>query len=948
MSKIAAKTAGLLIVVVFLGMAVVAVQASGWQWFDSLKQQLKGVTSIFSEPSSSSQPETENAAQNTSPDSQENDQNDAEKRVINNYYTTDEVINNYTVVNDLNLKQLRPQSLLYINQEASIAILENGSQGKYLRSTGADTLPEWVSLDLSDDDDDDSFDASDITQLSLGGVDVPLKVGTGNPFQVLNSGRVELSYIGDSGHLSSSGGAIFINNTQNTGTALGIFSDAGSAALGNMINVKVDNPEYNQAAFYMNYDGLSNAVEIVSNSVDSSANALAVTNNNFNDSALGIIGYELAKGTIKVSHYRPGTGIDSSASGLSIDLKGTGTRAQGVYVDSTAEGGTLGNLLRLRNETIDKFVVNYQGNVFMAGSQTIGAVGTDTTVTKYGNVAGDEFFVGANASFRIQRAASNSEAFRTQILGDTNGRWVGTSDGRLRWGDGANPSDVTLRRGSSGILWLEGGMTFNNNSGDFDTIVKGSTESNLLFVDAGANAIGIGTSSPVARLQIVGGDVLLDNASAVRIKDSSGLARPVLSYTSGNNVQLYNYATGGMLQIGINNVNNTAGNIRFFTNNNVERMRIDPAGVGIGATSFGNNSVNILAIANSVAPTSSITDGIQLFAIDQAGSHELRVRDEAGNMTTLSPHNFTSVPEGPSEELAWAFFSERDGKSISADMTKALRIVEQLSGEQLVYLRDTQTGEYLPASAFKTLDSKKMTWMMELEDTYLDGTLEKIKAAFVSREELAILVEWGEAGMKFVKEVQFMAHSTFRSTVAFLGDVTFLGSLTVSQDTAGSVTIPAGVTEIQVLFDRPYKQVPLVYLTPTSQSRPGYSVSQVTSIGFIIKLDQAFPEATSFNWLALLTKEQATNTKVLTTSPISSPSPSASPEELGNTSEETLDKELESEEKPDIELKSSPNPEAQPKSSPSPEILATDATESVVLGETTESDISDSFEQESE
>ncbi|MDQ5951852.1 MAG: hypothetical protein QG639_1133 [Patescibacteria group bacterium] len=835
---------------------------------------------------------------------------------VNNYTTntTTNPITEKTV--EFDLDDITEHRLLYIDDD-ELEVFGQGSDGQVLQATG-DGLPEWIDLGIISADwaspgaiGGTSPNTGIFTQATLSGNSVPLIVGSTSDFQVLDEGRLEISYDGDSGYLSSSGGAIFINNTDNIGTGLGIYSDAAGEAFGNMINVKVDNPLYNQAAFYMNYDGLSNAVEIVSNSSDSSSNALAVTGNNINDSTLGIIGYELAKGTIKISHYRPGSGNDSSASALSIDLKGVGTRAQGVYVDSTESGGTLGNLLRLRNESIDKFVVNYQGNLTTVGNITQGANGSDTTFTKYGNVVGDEFFIGTNGAGRFQRSASNSEVFRAQIAGDANGRWVGTSDGRMRWGDGTNATDVTLRRIGTARLGVEGAITLNNLNADADTVIKGVNDSNLLYVDASADNIGIGTSSPIVKLDlrggsiaatgtntafalgdslvagnygyltwdsasdllilstqadtatmvlneagnvgigttipggklhVFGGDILLENNQAYRIKDSGGSARSVLAYTSGNNVQLYNYASTGIVQIGINNASNTGG-IRFFTNNNVEQVRIDPAGLGVGATTFGTGADNVLAIASSTAPSTSITDGIQLFAVDQGGlGHELRVRDEVGNVTTISPHNFSVLPDGISEPMAWTYYSERDGKAISADMTKALRLVEHLSGVELVYVKDLETGEYLETE--KSLDNtsinkSNLDWKAELEK-------------YVSVESLATTVQWDDAVWQFLSSVVFKARATFEKTTVFLADIQIFGKVKVGKDTAGTVTIPVGATSVTVTFSSPYQATPLVYVTPVGEAFEEYSISQISEAAFTINLENPSSNEVRFNWLAVV------------------------------------------------------------------------------------------------
>ena len=377
-------------------------------------------------------------------------------------------------------------AIVYGNGSSGLTTLAPGNPGDILSANGSGSAPAWIPMPTQTQS--SSFDT--------------LNVGNNTPFTITNPGKVSLAYVGDSGYLSSTGGALFLNNTQNIGTGIGIYSNAGSEALGNMINVKVDNPNYSQAAFYMNYDGNSNAVEIINNSSDSSSNALSVTSNDISDSTVGIIGNELAKGTLKITHNRPTGGTDSNASGLSIDLKGSGTRAQGIYVDSTESGGTLGNLLRLRNSSIDKFVVDFNGNVTGYGNITQGSYGTDTTLTKFGNTTGDQFFIGTTGAFRIQRAVSNSEAFRVQINGDTQGRWRGTSDGSLQWGDGTNAQDVILKRGSAGILTLTGGITINNGNNAYNTVVKGVNDSNLLYVDATNDRIGIGISTPVAPLHI--------------------------------------------------------------------------------------------------------------------------------------------------------------------------------------------------------------------------------------------------------------------------------------------------------------------------------------------------------------------------------------------------------------------------------------------------------------
>lgn len=125
----------------------------------------------------------------------------------------------------------------------------------------------------------------------------------------------------------------------------------------------------------------------------------------------------------------------------------------------------------------------------------------------------------------------------------------------------------------------------------------------------------------------------------------------------------------------------------FFYGGGSEHMRIDASGnLLLAGTGTPTSSAGNLVIYNGTAPTGSATNGVILYAEDVSASSELKVRDEAGNVTTLSPHNFDLIPEGPSEDMAWSYYSERDGKRINVDMLKAIRILEQLSGEKLVHM----------------------------------------------------------------------------------------------------------------------------------------------------------------------------------------------------------------------------------------------------------------------
>jgi hypothetical protein len=129
-------------------------------------------------------------------------------------------------------------------------------------------------------------------------------------------------------------------------------------------------------------------------------------------------------------------------------------------------------------------------------------------------------------------------------------------------------------------------------------------------------------------------------------------------------------------------------------------MRIDSSGnLLVGGTSSAASAAAGLHLFNGTAPTGNVTDGVVLYSEDVSASAELKVRDEAGNVTTLSPHNFSLIPEGPSEEMAFGYYSEKryteeekaegkTDKAINIDLLKLARLLEGLTGEKLIHIQE--------------------------------------------------------------------------------------------------------------------------------------------------------------------------------------------------------------------------------------------------------------------
>ncbi|WP_461064690.1 hyaluronoglucosaminidase [Streptomyces pseudoechinosporeus] len=119
--------------------------------------------------------------------------------------------------------------------------------------------------------------------------------------------------------------------------------------------------DYTAPANFLSTSTTAHTVTINQKATSGEAVALNVTSANPDTSAMYLSGKETGRGTLKISHNGYADGSDANASALSIDLKASGTAAQGIYLTAT-DGPTKGALLVLRNnDGLDDFVVKGTG-----------------------------------------------------------------------------------------------------------------------------------------------------------------------------------------------------------------------------------------------------------------------------------------------------------------------------------------------------------------------------------------------------------------------------------------------------------------------------------------------------------------------------------------------------------------------------------------------------------
>lgn len=115
---------------------------------------------------------------------------------------------------------------------------------------------------------------------------------------------------------------------------------------------------------------------------------------------------------------------------------------------------------------------------------------------------------------------------------------------------------------------------------------------------------------------------------------------------------------------------------------------------------------------------------------------------------------------------------------------------------------------------------------------------------------------------KFIVETRFAAQVTFESTVNYLESVVFKkdviveGTLTLNENQAGVIIIPAGKKGVRVQFSKEFSQSPIVTVTAAQKIFGEYWVTQVSGVEFSIELETAQAEAVQVNWQAVLVEQK--------------------------------------------------------------------------------------------
>lgn len=101
----------------------------------------------------------------------------------------------------------------------------------------------------------------------------------------------------------------------------------------------------------------------------------------------------------------------------------------------------------------------------------------------------------------------------------------------------------------------------------------------------------------------------------------------------------------------------------------------------------------------------------KMYALLGGGSiTSMYVKDSAGNATCISPHRFSLYQPAPLDPMPWTYNSTNAfiGKRINVDMSGAIMALEQLTGQQFIYLENLPAEEIVDADTWRTSETLKL------------------------------------------------------------------------------------------------------------------------------------------------------------------------------------------------------------------------------------------------
>ena len=239
--------------------------------------------------------------------------------------------------------------------------------------------------------------------------------------------------------------------------------------------------------------------------------------------------------------------------------------------------------------------------------------------------------------------------------------------------------DFTINSGTltAGTTSLDGAVTINESSADVDFRVESNGNANMLFVDAGNDRVGIGTSTVDSALHIEenASGVTETSGSTLKIHNTNASGRSKISlHNSGETASgsiYYDTDSGGLALQG-----DTGAVVAFHTNGNTERGRFDTSGrllMGVTSNTTGGESFIVDA-----------ADGFRLFC--SRGSTAAREQ-----IIFFNPNGDVGSIDTSGTSTSYNTSSDHRLKENVADMTGAIARVKALAPKRFNFIADADT-----------------------------------------------------------------------------------------------------------------------------------------------------------------------------------------------------------------------------------------------------------------
>ena len=282
------------------------------------------------------------------------------------------------------------------------------------------------------------------------------------------------------------------------------------------------------------------------------------------------------------------------------------------------------------------------------------------------------------------------------VIGDGNRSYKNMimQDIRLRAGQNSSNSNDRWRNQAQTMIDLNGSSTTAQSSSyrsrgpmglEAYVVVNqtSSTASNLGQVSGGNYGVSMYPDGS--------GDITLTNGTGMGVyfevmNNSGDIA--VTDWVSYESIGLDRYETGGSpgsftmtdmyhFRAG---ANSTSGSNATLTNNYA--FYAEAESVATNKYAFYDAGANIsrfgsVILANQSGDPSGVADSSHIYAKDDSSSSEVFVRDEAGNVTKISPHN---------KQGEWEYYSvnKKTGKKVRVNMERMIKKLEEITGETFI------------------------------------------------------------------------------------------------------------------------------------------------------------------------------------------------------------------------------------------------------------------------